>query len=162
MTKEKLDLQPGVRRLLSDIRSFLRERTDLAFVTGGFVRDAISGEPPQDVDVSIRGDPVSLGPKLADHLAGTFFVLDEERRHVRILVPEHDLHVDLLPLRGTIEDDLRLRDYTVDALALGLDDVSADKVSVIDRPLRERAGPKGRSATRAARRADRDRAWVHS
>jgi poly(A) polymerase len=130
--KTKLDLRPDVRRLLADIRAFLHERTELAFVTGGFVRNAISGVPLTDVDLSIEGDPISLGRQLADDLGGTFFVLDEERGHVRVLLPKHRRHVDILPLRGTIENDLRLRDYTVDAMALGLDDVFNDEVTVID------------------------------
>ncbi|MFQ5472175.1 MAG: HD domain-containing protein [Dehalococcoidia bacterium] len=132
MKKTRFHLRSEVRRLLSDIRSFLHQRVELAYVTGGFVRDAISGVPPWDVDLSIEGDPISLGPKLADDLGGTFFILDEERCHVRILVPDHDLHVDLLPLRGTIENDLRLRDYTVDAMAVALEEVSGGEVSVID------------------------------
>ena len=128
----KLDLPPDVRALVADVAAFLSERGVEAYATGGFLRDAISGVRPQDVDVSVDADPLALGAELADRLGGSYFVLDEERRYARILPPGLDVHVDLLPLRGTIEDDLRLRDYTVDAMAAALPDVASGSAEVID------------------------------
>ena len=132
MTKTKIHLQPEVRALLSDVRDFVSPGVGLAYATGGFVRDAISGVEPGDVDLAIDADPIALGPRLADRIGGTQFVLDDHRRHVRLLVRDRDLHIDLLPLRGSIEEDLRLRDYTVDAMAIDLDEVTGSDAGIID------------------------------
>ena len=132
MTKTKIQLQPEVRALLADVCDFARADVDTAYVTGGFVRDAISGVNPGDIDLAIDADPIALGPPLAKRIGGTQFVLDAERRHVRVLVPDRDLHIDLLPLRGSIEEDLRLRDYTVDAMAIDSGEIAASEVEIID------------------------------
>lgn len=127
-----LALDPKVRELTRRITTFLTSRSVTPYATGGFVRDAVLGAQPQDVDVSIDGDPLTLGPALATELGGTYFTLDPERRHARILVPDHRVHVDLLPLHGGIEDDLRGRDYTVDALGARLEDVANAEAVIID------------------------------
>jgi poly(A) polymerase len=49
-----------------------------------------------------------------------------------VLLKESPLHIDLLPLRGPIAEDLLLRDYTVDALAASLSELTAGPAEVID------------------------------
>ncbi len=120
-----LRLEPSLRELLAKIAAFFEARGLEAYATGGFLRDALLGLPTRDLDISISADPLELGPQLADAFEGDYFPLDEERGHARILLPAHDLRVDLLPLRGAIEDDLRGRDYTVNALAASLTDAAA-------------------------------------
>ncbi len=80
----------------------------------------------------MTGDPLELAPELADIFNGHYFALDEERRMVRVLIPAHDLHLDLLPFEGRIEDDLMTRDFTVDAMAAPLEEVAAGSVMLID------------------------------
>lgn len=128
----KLILTPDLRALVTQIAAFLRARDAKAYATGGFLRDAVIGAAPGDVDISVDGDPLVLGPALANALGGTSFALDEERRHARVLVPRLGVHVDLLPLRGSIEDDLRSRDYTVDAMGAPLGEVAGGKASIVD------------------------------
>lgn len=132
MDKTVLCLTPDLTALVARTASFLRARDVTAYATGGFLRDAILGVVPGDVDISVDGDPLALGPALADELGGTYFPLDEERRHARVLVPESDVHIDLLPLHGAIEEDLRTRDYTVDAMGASLDEVAVGEATVID------------------------------
>lgn len=132
VNKTSLKLPTDLRPLVATLAAFLRARDVTAYAAGGFLRDAILGVRPGDVDVSIDGDPLALGPALADELGGTYFPLDEKRRHARVLLPGGDLHIDLLPLRGTIDEDLRSRDYTVDAMGAVLEEVAAGEASVID------------------------------
>ena len=90
------------------------------------------GLPIHDLDISVAGDPLELAPELADIFNGHSFALDEERRMFRVLIPAHDLHLDLLPFEGRIEDDLMTRDFTVDAMAAPLNEVAAGSVMLID------------------------------
>jgi poly(A) polymerase len=129
---EELQLPLPFRTLLSELIAFFSLRRVEAYATGGFLRDALLGEAIHDLDVSLTGDPLELAPELADIFNGHYFALDEERRMVRVLIPAHDLHLDLLPFEGPIEDDLMTRDFTVDAMAAPLEEVAAGSIMLID------------------------------
>ena len=129
---QELTLPLPFRTLLSELIALFSLRRVDAYATGGFLRDALLGVPIHDLDISVAGDPLQLAPGLADTFNGHYFALDEERRLVRVLIPAHDLHLDLLPFEGRIEDDLMTRDFTVDAMAAPLNEVAAGSVILID------------------------------
>jgi poly(A) polymerase len=129
---QELHLPLPFRSLLSELIAFFSLRQVEAYATGGFLRDALIGIPIHDLDISVTGDPSELAPELADIFNGRHFALDEERRLFRVLIPAHDLHLDLLPFEGRIEDDLMTRDYTVDAMAAPLNEVASGSVMLID------------------------------
>jgi len=118
--------------LLQNLTAFFDAHGVEAFAVGGFLRDLSLDRPVVDIDISIFADPLEIGPALADALDGAYFPLDTERRHARILPPAADVHIDLLPLRGGVEDDLLLRDYTIDAMAAPLRDVADGQINLID------------------------------
>jgi putative nucleotidyltransferase with HDIG domain len=47
-------------------------------------------------------------------------------------MPDYDVHLDLRPLTGSLEEDLLARDYTVDAIAAPLAEVAADSATLTD------------------------------
>ena len=120
--------QPGIA---SRLTAFFVSRGVRAYAAGGFLRDALLGRPVHDLDIAVEGDSLALGRALADELAGAFVALDDERGHARVVLPDGDVHVDLTPLDGAIEDDLRGRDYTVDAIGAPLEDLEG-RAEVID------------------------------
>lgn len=130
MTELRLD--PETQGFLSRLTKFFGERGITAYATGGFLRDGILGAPVHDIDISISESPLVIGPQIAEAFGGHSFALREEEQQSRIILPELRLHIDLLPLRGTIEEDLRLRDYTIDAMAAPLGSVVAGSPDVID------------------------------
>ena len=89
------------------------------WLVGGAVRDALLGRAVTEVDVAIAGSAGALGRALADATPGAgFVVLDEERDACRVV---SDVDVDLARLRAAaLADDLRGRDFTVNALAVDL------------------------------------------
>lgn len=124
---------PDVRRLIKLIAGYFESLGISGWATGGFVRDVLLDVPVHDVDITVASDPLTLGPGLAKKLGGTFFPLQEERGHARILLADRRLQVDLMPLRAPdIEADLRLRDYTIDALAAALFELSRGEAQIID------------------------------
>jgi len=128
----QITVAPERRHLLDRLTAFFGGRDGLAYATGGFLRDALLGLPARDLDVAVAGDSLALGRALADELGGHFVALDESRGHVRIVLPDGDITIDLTPVPGTIEDDLRRRDYTIDALGAPLSEAAAGAVEVID------------------------------
>jgi poly(A) polymerase len=128
----RLTIPDDLRPVIREIAAFFAGRSVGAFATGGFVRDVLLERDPHDVDIAVPGDTLTLGRALADELGGAFVALDEERGHVRIVLPEGDVFVDLTRYESDIETDLRRRDFTIDALAANLADLADGEAEVID------------------------------
>lgn len=118
---------------LDRLRRFFAERGASAYLVGGFVRDILAGRPTLDVDLAVDGDALALARALTDAVGGSFVVLDEARSVGRVVLPlqseaaasQHHRRdhafVDIARLRGGgIDQDLALRDFTVNALAVDL------------------------------------------
>lgn len=102
------------------------------YFVGGSVRDMLLQRETHDVDVVVHGDVFALARGLADALHGAYYPLDEERGVARVLFADRGgrrTNVDLAKLRGGgIADDLQARDFTVNALALPLEDPRPEAV----------------------------------
>lgn len=124
---DRLTLPAEHRPILAPIQAFLAERGCSAWLVGGYVRDLLRGRPSGDIDIAVTGSALALARELADRTGGAFVRLDDATDTARI-VWKSDLAaptvVDLVRLRApSIEEDLRLRDLTINALALPLKDV---------------------------------------
>jgi putative nucleotidyltransferase with HDIG domain len=90
-----------------------------AWLVGGAVRDRLLARPTADYDVVVDGDPGEAARQVA-RAAGraACFALSEEFGSWRVVARDHSWQVDVDPLRGaSIEQDLGLRDFTVNAIA---------------------------------------------
>jgi poly(A) polymerase len=107
-----------------------------AWLVGGAVRDALEGATPVDVDLAVPHGALALGRALADRLGGAFVALDEARGACRIVMRgEPPAQVDLTDFRGpTLADDLRARDFTVNALAAAVSDLVERGDAAIEDP----------------------------
>ncbi|MBM4327226.1 MAG: HD domain-containing protein [Deltaproteobacteria bacterium] len=108
-----------------------------SYLVGGAIRDALMGRPPRlEIDVAARGDGYEIARTVADHTEGGRFVgLDKERGAGRIvLVHEDYASVDVSSFKGeSILEDLTLRDFTINALAVKLEDLFGEGLpSIID------------------------------
>jgi tRNA nucleotidyltransferase/poly(A) polymerase len=87
-----------------------------AYVVGGAVRDELLGRPVIDVDVATH-DPEVAARIYAGVTKGALFPLSERHGAWRVAFRDGRT-VDFTPLRGAIEDDLRTRDFTINAVAV--------------------------------------------
>ena len=125
-------LEAPFRAILSELAAVLSVERVNAWATGGFLRDVLLGREVKDLDITIEADPLRIGPDIAKMFGGNYFPLDAERGRVRVLLAAHDMHLDLMPLAGSIEDDLRTRDFTIDAMAAPLNELAAGSIRLID------------------------------
>lgn len=105
-----------------------------AYVVGGFVRDLALGRPTHDVDVAVAGDAIAVAQRIADVLDARLVVLDVERGVARVVAADDAdaWHIDVAALKGDIEADLALRDFTIDAMAIAWRDAADGRWAVLD------------------------------
>lgn len=153
-SKVRIPLQKIIERLQPVI-----DGETQAFLVGGVVRDALLGRKTHDIDVTLQGDAESVSKRIANLLGGAFYPLDVERGTYRIIVTEGNGEreiIDIAALRGdNIIDDLRSRDFTINAIAVnvnepnvlidpfqGIEDVKEKKIractehAFVDDPIR--------------------------
>ena len=120
---------------LRPIIEFLHAHQVDSWLVGGYVRDVVRGQPGIDFDIAIDGPALSLARALADRSGGAFVLLDEPTESARVVWPTtaevSRIVVDLVRLRApSIDADLRLRDFTINALALPLAQAASGNFSV--------------------------------
>ena len=125
--RERVRRLPGMERLLPALAGL-----PPAFLVGGAVRDLLLGGHPVDIDIAIEGDARSAARTLADRVGGS------AREYERFGTADVNVGGQTLHLVSTREEsydapgelprvalaslseDLRRRDFTVNAMAIGL------------------------------------------
>jgi len=93
------------------------------WVAGGPVRDLALGRNFLDLDLVVPQDAIHLARRFAEKYGGTFLVLHDEEGVARVVIKK--AIVDFSQFRGnaeTIEQDLLLRDFSINGMALSLED----------------------------------------
>lgn len=102
------------------------ERTDHLYLVGGSVRDALLGlSGKHDLDFVLEAEKVKpVARRVADHLHGAFFMLDDDRQTARVIIglsEGQNVVLDFSAFRAEgLEEDLRGRDFTINAMAVDI------------------------------------------
>ena len=114
-----------VERLLpTDLAGLIRSQSNgqQIWLVGGALRNHFLDLKQPDLDFAVDDHAISLARGLADTLKVPYYVLDKRRDAARVILPGRGT-LDFARLRAqTIEADLRLRDFSMNALAVDLDD----------------------------------------
>lgn len=117
------------RVLLPGLKDLLLKRIDTfkkIFLVGGTIRDFMLGLENVDLDFAVEANAHLAAKLVANFFGGSFFMLDEERNTSRAIVyiDQKRYHIDFALLRGrSIEDDLKARDFTINAMAVDIEDL---------------------------------------
>jgi tRNA nucleotidyltransferase/poly(A) polymerase len=114
-----LDFGPNLEK----IRQIIPDDTQV-FLVGGAVRDALKRKPIRDYDFVVMEDVFDLARHVADKLGGAFFVMDDEREIARVIKSGNSTYPEVYDFSkivgGTLEADLRNRDFTINAIAVNV------------------------------------------
>ncbi|GAH45340.1 unnamed protein product [marine sediment metagenome] len=124
-------IEPRVLLLLARVSNFLAGQNIQAYVVGGFIRDGLLGRATADIDIAVAGDSLEIAPGVATALGGKYVLLDEVNRIGRVILASKEAsatsqqwELDFSSLRGSIEQDLAQRDFTIDAMAIELNQLA--------------------------------------
>ncbi len=101
--------------------NIVKESGQKAYLVGGTIRDIlINSRLGNDYDFAVQGKGIAFAKSFAEKVGGSFFILDNERNAYRV-VSGKEFQVDFSGLKKNIEEDLRLRDFTINSMAVPLD-----------------------------------------
>lgn len=130
------NIQPHERRIFELVAVCAREMHVSAYVVGGYVRDRLLGRPTKDIDVVCVGDGIALArlvasklypaPKIAVYSRFGTAMLRHEGTEVEFVGARRESYSpdsrkpDVQ--QGTLADDQNRRDFTINALAVSLNE----------------------------------------
>lgn len=129
-------LSPDQRNAISHLRDAAREAEMILFLTGDAVRDLTSGHAVRELEVAVHGNALKLKKSL-EKLGAKVWGEDAES-HSLYLCFQGTVRVDLVSTHsveypkpgkavyhsGSIQEDLRRRDFTANAMAISLNEGS--------------------------------------
>ena len=133
----ELRLTPDQLKGVNLVQDVARAASMNLYLTGGAIRDIISGFSIRDLDFTVQGNPLKLQKDL-EKAGARITALDEDARTIFISMPGN-ARAEVSMARterfektgkppivtpATIHEDLRRRDFTVNAMALSLNEGS--------------------------------------
>lgn len=140
---ETSEVKKRIKNLLPDfIQEILKKTGQIAselnvkaYLVGGIVRDILLNQPNFDLDIVIEGDGITLAKRLGEIIGGR--IRTHQKFGTAVLILKDGFHVDIatartefyeypaaLPSveRGSIRQDLYRRDFTINAMAISLNE----------------------------------------
>jgi tRNA nucleotidyltransferase (CCA-adding enzyme) len=126
-------LSPEQRAALERVQELARAQDLNIYLTGGAVRDLISGQPIRDLDFTVEGNPVKIVRELEKGGARVPYESEKLRHYEILFAGDADgslsaAREDVYERPGTkpdvrfagIMEDLRRRDFSINAIAISL------------------------------------------
>jgi tRNA nucleotidyltransferase/poly(A) polymerase len=131
-------LSPDQNRVVADVQAAAGPANVNVFLTGGAMRDMLGGFRIRDLDFVVEGNALKVAKAIAEHTGARIVSSDEHRKSAELVFPsgvtaqvamsrqEKYARTGARPqiTAATIQDDLRGRDFTCDAIALSLNKAS--------------------------------------
>jgi tRNA nucleotidyltransferase/poly(A) polymerase len=129
----EIRLTPDQQRGVTLVQDIARAAGMNIYLTGGALRDIISGFPIRDLDFTVQGNPLKIQKEL-ERAGATISGADDDLKTLYLVLPGN-VRAEISSARteryektgkppvispATIIEDLRRRDFTVNAMALSL------------------------------------------
>ena len=125
--------------LLKVLYTFAKRQTVELYLVGGVVRDLLLNRPTTDYDFTLDSDAIAFAKKFAESIHAPCVPLEENPPTARVIVKQShrvstEMCFDFAQYRAaSLEDDLCLRDLTINTMAIPLDSImGSDHPVIID------------------------------
>lgn len=137
-------MSASIEQIISIIASASLRFDTKVYVVGGYVRDMLLRRQRTDIDFTIVGDAIQFAERLAEELNTKAVVYERFRT---AMVPYQGLQLEFVGTRketynansrkpivteGSLLDDLKRRDFTINALAISIEDIAHNNINIID------------------------------
>ena len=116
--------------ILRALTTFAKERGVQLYLVGGSVRDLLLGRQTTDIDFTLASNAIQFAKAFAATIGAIAIALEENPPTARVIVKPGSssqplqLSMDFAQFRAaSLTDDLRLRDLTINAMAIALESV---------------------------------------
>ena len=110
------------------LTTFAQQNSVQLYLVGGCVRDLLLDRPTADFDFTLASDAIQFAKTFADSLGGTCIPLEEHPPTARVVLKKPSISLDFSQFRAaSLTEDLRLRDLTINAMAVELKPTSASQ-----------------------------------
>ena len=107
--------------LIRQLHVFAEKRGVQLYLVGGSVRDLLLNQSITDLDFALAADAIAFAKAFAAEIGEAFVKLEEQPPTARVVLRETRFILDFAGFRAeTLEADLRMRDLTINAMALDL------------------------------------------
>ena len=131
-------LSPDQNRVVEDVQKAAEQASVNVFLTGGAMRDMLAGFRIRDLDFAVEGNALKVAKALCENSGATIVLEDDNRKSAELVFPtgvtaqvamsrqEKSARAGGKPqvTPATIQEDLRGRDFTCNAIALSLNKAS--------------------------------------
>jgi len=126
----KLLLKPQALLPLTAVSNFLLKQDIESYLVGGVLRDVLLERSTADIDITVEGDALEIARRVAGALGGKYVLLNEINRMGRVVLADEEgrWEIDFGTLKGSIEQDLAQRDFTIDAMAVDLSQLGKEQI----------------------------------
>lgn len=138
----EFSITPSERQLFEHLKQTAKELGVPVYVVGGYVRDRLLGRPSKDIDIVCVGSGIALARKAAAHLPSKPKVA-MYKRFGTAMFRYKEFELEFVGARresyrsdsrkpivedGSLEDDQNRRDFTINALAVSLNEGSFGQI----------------------------------
>ena len=112
-----------------------------AYIVGGSIRDLLLHQSPADYDLAIVDDPQKYAQQIASNTAGRIIEIGKADQKILRVISKNNIF-DISQINGScIEEDLRQRDFTINAMAYEISsgriiDCSSGRQDLADKKIR--------------------------
>ena len=113
---------------LQALNAFAKRQGVQLYLVGGSVRDLLLGRQTTDIDFTLASDAIQFAKAFAANISATCIALEENPPTARVIVKPSgishspQLSMDFAQFRAaSLNEDLRLRDLTINAMAIALE-----------------------------------------
>jgi poly(A) polymerase len=124
-----------MEKVIKKIQLISENENTGVFIVGGYLRDFLLNRKSFDMDICVSKSAQNFAKKLAKITDGKFIILDSENENYRVALLKDEClkYIDVSGMKGkNINDDLKKRDFTINALAVSINHFCDIKNNLID------------------------------